>query len=1247
MINDTTLEGQFNPFPGLRPFSKEENYLFFGREKHVEELVKRLKANRFAAVLGCSGSGKSSLVYAGLLPLLDGGVKTKTGMEWRVAWMRPGTDPVLNLAKAVMNPDFLDAAPAPGDEQLHLDMTMAALKRSNLGLIRVLQEMGPPPGENLLILVDQFEELFRFEGKEDTDRYDGTLSFVRLLLEAANQPEIPLYLLITMRSDFLGECVRFPGLAEAINNGQYLIPRLTRDQHELVITGPIKVAGAAIANPLLQQLLNDVGDNPDQLPILQHALMRTYDLWQRKNQPDQPIGLEDYRKTGGMAGALSLHAEEAFKGLSQEKKKITEALFKCLTYKKIGGQGIRRPGTLKEICALAAAGEKEVIEVIDNFRKPGRAFLMPPAGTRIDENSLIDISHESLMRIWGRLSGWVDEEAKAVEYYRRICQAAELYYDGEAGLMRDPQLELSLQWLEEHKPTAAWAARGGLPFERIMEFIELSRGQRDAETAAKEEARQRELEQSKKLARLERANTLILSRTAKRQRIWITAISAALVLMILSTLWAIVAWKETKKNYFKRAKAEIKALSQLSLYLFRSDKRLAALLKALEAGHKLGELSGLEMYQQEKDNPLRQGVETSLIQALSGIKEKNRWVGHGAWPNAIRYSPGGEFIVSAGYEKRIKRWRAGGGPLEPLAHRHQATVFALDVNKKNEIISGDGQGSIILWGADGSVVKTIKAHQGKPVRCLCFNGDGSLFASGGGDGAVHIWRRNGTGVFSSKQDTSPVRSLYFNSGGGIVIAGRENGTITIWRKSPVNPRDGGLPAVYLRQKNIPHHKKAVMSLDCNMKRKIFISGGSDGDVNLWGLNGVRRDSFRSEQAINAVRLGPDGGSAAAAFASGEIRHWRIHTETTRLDQRIEFYAHSEPVTGLDYSPDGRFLVSTGHDFLVKVWQVNNDFHKALLAHSEPVMGVDTSPGGKIIASCSVDRTVKLWGLDGKLSRIFTAGDSEEMVRAVRFSPDGRYIAWAGHDGTLTLRRPRGGEPARVLGKKGPGLNDVDFSPDSSLLMAAGLDGSIKCWRTSDGKLSREYDFRQREGATWGVRFGRKGRFISLSSDGNARLRSLKDDNYLHVLRGHEKGVVRADFSRDGRFIVTAGVDRAILWDSEGKQLYKLTDPGGSSNSGINGAVFSPDSSLVATAGRDGTVKLWHTRDGTLYKTLSGHVGGLNQVVFSPDGRRLVSCGADNTVRIWNNLYLSLAELMRAGEEWVMDYRELNETGNKK
>ena len=480
---DKLIAPSDNPYPGLRPFLGDETHLFFGRDEQRVELLRRLRLSRFLAIIGTSGSGKSSLVRAGLLPGLHGGFMAGRGGYWRVADLRPGTDPIGNLARALDQPEVLHD---DADGERGPSYTETTLRRSAQGLVEAVREARLPAADRLLVLVDQFEELFRgLEARDSANARDDASAFVKLLLAASGQAELNIYVVITMRSDFLGDCARFRGLPEAINGGQYLIPRLTRDQIAEAVTGPAAVMGAALSSALVNRLLNDVGDNPDQLPILQHALMRTWDEWARRGCPDGTLALDHYEApaVGGMAQALNRHADEVLASLAEgqtpvqaaRRLLIAERLFQALTDTHTAGREVRRLARVGDVALEAGASVDEVLAVAEVFRQPRNAFLMPPAGEPVTPESDLDISHESLMRHWRTLQGWQQAEAASANLYLRLADTAARHGRGGADLWDETDLGETWDWREARQPSAGWARRYGGNFSQAMDFLDDSK----------------------------------------------------------------------------------------------------------------------------------------------------------------------------------------------------------------------------------------------------------------------------------------------------------------------------------------------------------------------------------------------------------------------------------------------------------------------------------------------------------------------------------------------------------------------------------------------------------------------------------------------------------------------------------------------------------------------------------------------------------------------------------------------------
>jgi len=528
------------PYPGLRPFERSESDIFFGREEQTDQLLRTLENKHFLAVVGPSGCGKSSLVRAGMIAGLETGYMAKAGARWRVATMRPSASPFPKLAAALLDDSAL------GERRDHEGagaFLEATLRRGPLGLIEVLRETPLPSGTNLLLLVDQFEEVFRFRASTDHDEADA---FVALLLSSTQQESF-IYVVLTMRSDYIGDCAIFAGLPEALNQSQYLTPRLTREQRRSAIVGPARVFGGDVEPQLVNRILNEMRPEPNLLPVFQHLLMRmwTYDrsrttdgnaslgaedgstrapalaaaqaprtAWlgnigssaaavtvaePRDTANGRILTLRDYDAVGGFANALSNHANEVFDSLNETQRKTATVMFRRLCERGHQLRDVRRPTPLLEILELAHLNLDGVTQVADAFRSPEHSFLTPSFPEPLTTETVLDITHESLIRQWDRLNKWVELERESARTYRFLVENASLWKEGKAALWGTPNLDEAIYWQQHENPTKEWAKRYGGDFELAEEFLKASRQKRDAELAETKAQQERRLRRAYRL----------------------------------------------------------------------------------------------------------------------------------------------------------------------------------------------------------------------------------------------------------------------------------------------------------------------------------------------------------------------------------------------------------------------------------------------------------------------------------------------------------------------------------------------------------------------------------------------------------------------------------------------------------------------------------------------------------------------------------------------------------------------------
>jgi len=998
-----------HPFPGLRPFEEDEEHLFFGREKSITELLSRLRISRFLAVIGTSGSGKSSLVKSGLLPSLYRGFMAGVGSNWKVAVFRPGDDPIGNLAGALAKIGILrkvtgtdNTADNTGDEtdpgSIYGKFIETTLRRSHLGLVEVVRQSRLRERENLLIVVDQFEELFRFSKLEQSKR-DGkrdSEAFIKLLLEGSCQTGSPIYVILTMRSDFLGDCTQFRGLPEAINDGQYLIPRMTREEKRAAVTGPAAVGGAKVSAPLVSRVLNDVGESPDHLPILQHALMRTWDYWGANHREGEPLELKHYEAVGTMTEALSRHAEEAYAELESERSRtICEKMFKLLTDTGETGRGVRRPGKVSEICLAANASQKEVIRVIDVFRKPGRTFLMPPHPVELDWESVIDISHESLMRIWARLIGWVNEEAKSAELYLRLSKAAALHEEGKAALWRDPELMLALKWREETGPNAVWAQRYDPTFDRAVNFLEAGKKQKEREI------REKEREQKLKI---------------KRTRIIAAIISIAAVISIVFALWALkekyaadeardnaneaeIAQRKAKEDALEAKQNEEK---QRRIAEAREQEAEKAKIEADDArGKEAEERKKAELNERKARSAEAEAKEKALAEEIQGlIVELNKREADFREYLAKAEQLGMQSIAQT-EDKELKillaaaAFQLNENAYKNLTRTTQKTFDKFSEDKRDKL-EGKKELTAKYLQLKNKYDELQEKSKGVSVPAKIFEALRSAY----------IAKEVSEDIIYKDAESWAVAA----AGTYIVFNDREGKLLA----APLKSRDPKLPEIN-KEKIVPLSQNTVLQADSlTVTRGRLFCGTPGGDIFYWDTNRWDQKSLPAQHAQLRAKI------LAMAFSTNK-NHLFYSVKNTVY--RHDLQNNPEPVLESGGFIRALTLIEDrNHSFLIAADENGNIFQLDVSKNKieKGKLNVDNTPGAFHAAAYNPSRELlALADSKGEL-HFFTGLNAENLnarkkaghykpdkghkgiVRTLAFSPGGRYLASGGLDSTLML-----------------------------------------------------------------------------------------------------------------------------------------------------------------------------------------------------------------------------------------------------
>jgi WD40 repeat protein/energy-coupling factor transporter ATP-binding protein EcfA2 len=881
------------PYPGLRPFKRDESNIFFGRQEHTDQLIDRLTEAHFIAVVGPSGCGKSSLVRTGLLAKLADDIDSAEMLswQWRVTEMRPGDHPFQELATRFLEEMALEFSSPPTPTELQ-----AMLRRGPLSFHEILDDHPLPDDIALLLVIDQFEELFRpFKdtNPKSPDSKNEAMAFVKLLLTGSQHPLV--YVVITMRSDYIGDSAIFAGLPEAINQGIFVVPRLNRTQLQEVIEQPARKFNGEIEPILVNHLLNEMRNDPDQLPVLQHALMRMWKLAEIDSLSGKIfVSEKHYEQIGELDHALSKHAHEIYNSLSSSQQAIAEVLFRLLSDYKPDQRDIRRPVKLSEVAELAGVTCEEVKTVVENFRQPGRNFLMPPFPTKLEPDTTLEISHESFIRGWDKLKGWAKEEYDFAEEYRRLADLA-VWSQGKAELLRGSALARFIDWRNRAKPTPAWAKRYGRDFERTIEFLEKSEEEQKKELQQQEERRQRELKQQQRELKQQQRELKQFKKLL------------ALAVFVVFIFAIIIGWGFSERTKAIRAKTDT---DRAVLKLFDSQ-----LSHARDAIHQEDYQTALNLL---KDS-----------EGLTTIPPSRRQIRN----------------LLAGFSHLM-----GGSP--------QQEVYKTDVPLADLAISADGKflatagenGTLVLLETNtGKVLSSLEGHTGK-VHSVVFDPQGRWLASAGEDNKIILWSLPTGSRLKEWPAPAEVTALAVSPNGQDLFSGGVDNNITWW-KVETGQTDSRSPLM--------GHSERISYLACSPDGKWLASASYDNTAKLWPVKtGQLSPLSLTEKIFGNVRhvvFSPDSKYVATSSDDKTIQLWEVESG----ESFGVLKGHQNKVIGLSFLADDNYLVSASQDRTLRIWEIESKVTvRVLQGHTEGVNSLAVYDSH--IFSASDDGTVRRW-----------------------------------------------------------------------------------------------------------------------------------------------------------------------------------------------------------------------------------------------------------------------------------------------
>ncbi len=959
-----------NPFPGLRPFHTSEAHLFFGREGQSEEVLTNLSRNKFAAILGASGTGKSSLIYCGLLPILYGGFLHNGRSKWKVVITHPGSSPINNLAHSIAQ-TF-----GEGDEESKVEtdslINRALIKRSSSGITNVINQYGVDSKENVLILIDQFEELFRYQfTSKDADAANQVDHFINLIVNTVRQSELPIYVVVTMRSDFIGECSPYQDLTRLINDSHYLIPRMNRDDFQKAITGPIAVGGGKITDQLVQLLLNEMGNNPDELPILQHSLMRTWDYWMYNSDGTNPLSLVEYEAIGRLERALSNHANEAYDELNYEQKHICEIIFKSLTEKGADNRGVRRPTSVSELARIAETNDKEIIKIVEIFRQKGRTFLTPAPSIALNSDSMVDISHESLMRVWDKLKSWVEDESSAAKMYLRLAESAEQFHQGKTGLWGSPDLQLAINWREKQNPNLNWAIRYNPAFERTMVYLKTS----EEEYIAEEENKIR-----------------LQKRALRRAKIVAIIIGTAAMISIALGLLALIQRQGALKSEAKAVGESIRANEN-------AKKAEIAKEKADSSKNEAVAQTKIALSEQKRADAEKQRAVTFATEAdkqrteaekQTEIAKKNQQLASENEKKALnekkkaeeaRQDADNRKMLSIAQSMAVKSEQMRTDTLLKGMLAFQAYNFNIDykgVAYDPDIYKSIYASSQYFKGSDFNV---YTGHKGI-VRSIIQQNDQLI--TGGSDGQILKWSATDKTFTKLDSNLQIIKRLFIN---GQFLYGLTK-TEIIKYDLTVGTSD------IFNLLNAEINNLFILSSG----KFLLVNGQSIVLTDDYKTQGT--EVYKGEVKINSAKLDAKSGYFFVALANGKILYWK------NIQSGQENPIEIDNIPNIDWgdlsynSMKNILAAGTNKQGTIYLWNINTGEKQQLRGHTGRITGIDFSNNGSMMASSSYDKSVRLWQMDDLKTLPIVFDDLGCWATSVMFTKDDKQIISGDKEGNM-------------------------------------------------------------------------------------------------------------------------------------------------------------------------------------------------------------------------------------------------------
>ena len=1028
-----------NPFPGLRPFDEADAGVEFRHEPQLAALMGRLSRARFVSVIGASGCGKSSLVRAGLIPILREQYEGSR-RRWAIAKTHPGTRPVYELATALHS---LDLVPGGAPEEVE-----RILRRDTLGIVEFLRASGFEPRRRLLVFVDQFEELFRYRrfGPGDSAP-DESAFYVKLLLESAHEPNSPVYIVTTMRSEYIEDCSEFYDLSEAMNDGLFLLARMTREQSEKAIEYPLESQNAEIEPALIRELIDETDERTDGLPLLQHGLSVIWGNWNAAADAARRIGLQDFETSEGNPDVpmvnrlLDVHLDRIYAELIGDVTTVATC-FKLLSEWDAKGRETRRTCSVQEMMDVSGSSLATIRRVVHAFRdeKKGRTFLRVLDEGRgsdsiaIAPGDIVDLSHECLMRQWARLRDWMAQE------YRDSAMLRDLARECDAGaVLSDIATRRYCEWRDRFRPSPPWAGRYSESFHPVLGRQEISL---DRTLAFLKENELRQAENARNKAENERQRAREERQRAVRR--WQMIVAVFVILALMATAFASIRLaNESQKaaNESRKAAAAAKKLADLQ------QKQTASAIHAREQSDQLAQSKSRE---------------ADLEREKSRLAEAARKKDEGIATRAIQEQKKDAALVD---------------------DARQARKAAEDAKSKSDIDAEKAKQQTVLADQRSAEAKRAEAA----TRTLANQNLSKTLVQS-------AWRRADSGESKRNEalaylakalelDHSSVsaRTWIFD----LLLRKKGSNLARPYFHGPIQPGPAEDPMKRLLSAMFGP-AGSVVTASWNNRAQIWNASGAASGAPL--IAGCVSSSLPNCGTVNYAEFSSDGKYVATAHADYQAIVWDARTGTPLGNP----YKHAAPVLSASFSSDGARMVTASWDKTAMIWKVGAPGDSIKLRHSTPVNFAAFDSTGNFVVTAGWDGCARIWDAHRSSETPRALVCQAAKLWSARFNNDGTQIVTASADNTAVVWDWQSGIQVGETLRHGKAVNSAAFSPDGHWVVTASDDGTARVWDAQTGlALGEPLVHNARVSSAVFSADGK--RVLTASFDGTARTRDVRFD----------------------------------------------------------------------------------------------------------------------------------------------------------